>query len=191
MIFKELREHEDFIKYKKAILTILSLFLIKFVFIPVIDMQNEWLDKISVNSRQIKSQESVNNAVEMLQTQLIETDLNTKKLKKHFVKYGKIELSQIEQLKKIQSLADQYALKIASHKWDTVPMNARLNKNTVTLVITGRGVDIQSFLGVMEEDEYLWSLESFELTNINVRGSYSDKYNLSLMISAMQLGGNI
>jgi len=187
MNLKKITHHPDFVKYQGAIYILSFLLFIKIIALPVISTQEEWLDQISINSLQIKSPKSIKLAQNNLITLTSELKAEIENVKQVMLKPGKSELAQIELIKFLQKLAEDNDLKIASHKWDKVTVNDLLNKNTLALHISGDGVSLQSFLHSVANHVNLWDLESFKLTVISSRGSLSSRYNLSVLISTMQL----
>jgi len=187
MNLKNITQHPDFIKYQGAIYLLSFLLFIKIIALPLLSTQEQWLEHISINALQIKSSESIqlsqNNLI-LLTSQL---KAEIKKAKQTMLKPGKSELVQIALLKSLQELTQTLNLKIVSHQWDKVTVNDLLDKNTLTIHVSGEGVVIQSFLHSIANSDNLWNLESLKLTEINSRGSLSGNYNLSLLISTMQL----
>ena len=187
MNLKNITQHPDFIKYQGAIYLLSFLLFIKIIALPIMSTQEQWLEHISINALQIKSPESIqlskNNLI--LLTEQLKTEI--KKAEQTMLKPGKSELVQIELLKSLQELTQKMNLKVVSHQWDKVTVNDLLDKNTLTIHVSGEGVVMQSFLHSIANSNNLWNLESFKLTEINSRGSLSGNYNLSLLISTMQL----
>ncbi|OUR60960.1 hypothetical protein A9Q74_10490 [Colwellia sp. 39_35_sub15_T18] len=187
MNLKNITQHPDFIKYQGAIYFLSFLLFIKIIALPLLSAQEQWLEHISINALQIKSPESIqlsqNNLI--LLTNQLKAEI--KKAEQTMLKPGKSELVQIALLKSLQELTQAMNLKIVSHQWDKVTVNDLLDKNTLTIHVSGEGVVIQSFLHSIANSDNLWNLESLKLTEINSRGSLSGNYNLSLLISTMQL----
>ncbi len=187
MNIKNITQHPDFIKYEGAIYLLSFLLFIKLIALPLLSVQEEWLEKISINSLQIKSPASIQAAQDNLLALTSQLKAEISSVEQVLLKPEKTELAQIALLKLLTELAESEELKIVSHKWDNVLVNDLLNKNMLTIHVSGNGVLMQSFLQSVSNNDNLWHLESLRLSGINKRGSLSDEYNLTLIISTMQL----
>jgi len=187
MDYKKITQHPDFIKYQGYIYVLAALLFIKLVALPVIDVQNVWLEVVSVNALQIKSPESVKEGKEKLAGLISQIQNNTQTIAQSLLPLGNSELEQIKLIKQLTELASKYELKMVSHKWENVNLNQKLQKNTLTTHISGSGTLMQSFLNDISNSQNVWQLESMQLTEKKVSNSVNKISNLNISISTLQL----
>jgi len=138
----------DLKKHAVALTIIGFLVLIKFIFIPIFDWQNQQLAEMSLEQRKLEKVKLLMQSREVLSIQYSRLDKRLHKLNKRFYSQQNAEKFKRQQQKTIEAELKAQQLKIKNIGWQTTIENidAPLTQYSVNYSFSGKGEDVVNYI---------------------------------------------
>ncbi len=173
----------DIKKHAVALTIIALLIFIKFIFVPILDWQDNVLADIALQERKIAKIELLMESKELLSSQEIKLDKRLTELNKRFYSLQNSEAFKRAVQKNIENELKSYELKIKNIGWKTTieHSDAPLTQYSVNYSFSGQGENVVDYiLAIDASDKYS------ELAMMNVTFSKQRKGRLGRLSGRLQ-----